>query len=112
MISRFVGSVFRGLKDAEFRGLIMLVGVILIIGTVFYHGVEKWSWLNSIYFSVITLCTVGYGDLVPKTDLGKIFTIIYIFMGIGVILSFVSSVASHTREQLPNGWPKQNNKKS
>ena len=110
MISRFIGSVLRGLKDPEFRGLLMLVIIILIIGTIFYRNIEHWSWINSLYFSVITLSTVGYGDITPITDVGKIFTIIYIFTGIGIILSFVSSVASHARQQMPNGWPKQNNK--
>lgn len=111
MISRFIGSVFRGLKDPEFRGLLLLVALILVVGTVFYHNIERWNWINSLYFSVITLSTVGYGDLAPTTDIGKIFTIIYIFMGIGVILSFVSSVASHARQQMPNSWPRQNIKK-
>lgn len=110
MISRFIGSVLRGLKDPEFRGLLMLVAIILVFGTVFYHRIEQWSWLNSLYFSVITLSTVGYGDLAPTTDIGKIFTIIYIFAGIGIILAFVSSVASHARQQMPNTWPKKNNK--
>lgn len=111
VISRFIGSVLRGLKDPEFRGLLVLVGIILITGTIFYHNIENWSWLNSIYFSVITLSTVGYGDLAPQTDFGKIFTIIYIFLGIGVILSFVSSVASHARQQLPDNLRKDINKK-
>jgi voltage-gated potassium channel Kch len=110
MIYRFIGSVLRGLKDPEFRGLLTLVIIILIVGTIFYHNIEQWNWLDSLYFSVTTLSTVGYGDLSPATDLGKIFTIIYIFAGIGVILSFVSAVASHARQQMPSNWSKNNKK--
>lgn len=108
MISRFIGSVLRGLKDPEFRGLLFLVIIILIFGTIFYRNIEHWSWLNSLYFSVTTLSTVGYGDLTPTTNFGKIFTIIYIFTGIGIILSFVSAVASHARQQMPSSWSKNN----
>ena len=40
-------------------GTLLTIGV----GSVFYHFIENWSWIDSIYFSVITLTTVGYGDL-------------------------------------------------
>jgi len=95
---RFSGSILRGLRDPEFRSLVFFVLVILIIGTIFYHHFEGWRWLDSFYFSSISLTTVGYGDLAPKTDIGKIFTIIYIFSGVGVILGFLNTVAKHASE--------------
>lgn len=58
----------------------------LALGTVFYHLVEKWNWLDSTYFTVITLATVGYGDYAPKTAPGKVFTIFYVFIGIGIFV--------------------------
>ena len=98
-IFKLAGSILRGLRDPEFRGLLLFVFIILLSGTTFYHHFEKWKWLDSFYFSTITLSTVGYGDLAPKTDGGKIFTIVYIFVGVGVILAFVNTIARHTREQ-------------
>ena len=92
---RFAGSILRGLRDPEFRGLVFFVLVILIVGTTFYHHFEGWRWLDSFYFSSISLTTVGYGDLAPKTDIGKIFTVVYIFSGVGVILGFLNAVAKH-----------------
>lgn len=43
---------------------------------------------NSLYFSVITLTTIGYGDFSPQTDLGKMFTLVYIVIGVALILGF------------------------
>lgn len=98
-IFKFTGSILRGMKDAKFRSLLFFVLVILLIGTFFYHKVEGWRWLDSFYFSSISLTTVGYGDLAPKTDIGKIFTVFYIFSGVGVILSFITSVANKAHER-------------
>jgi len=59
---------------------------------------EGWTWLDALYFSIITLTTIGYGDFSPQTDMGKIFTIFYIVIGIGIILSFVNTVYQHYNE--------------
>lgn len=68
--------------------------VTLLSGTLFYRQAKGWSLLDSLNFSVITLTTVGYGDLTPLTAAAsKVFTIFYIFVGIGIILAFVNAVA-------------------
>nr|WP_275411560.1 potassium channel family protein [Shimia biformata] len=67
--------------------------MILLSGTIFYVRVEGWTWIDALYFSAATMSTVGYGDLAPQTDIGKIFTVIYIFMGIGVFVALFSQFA-------------------
>jgi hypothetical protein len=74
-----------------YRYLLAAAVVVLGGGTVFYHFIEKWSWVNSWYFCVVTLATVGYGDLVPKTDFGKLFTTLYIIIGVGLVGAFFTS---------------------
>jgi voltage-gated potassium channel len=65
----------------------------LTIGSGFYMLVEGWSVLDAVYFSVVTLATVGYGDLSPTTAPGKLFTIAYIVAGIGLLAGFANAVA-------------------
>lgn len=78
------------LERYAYRALVALTIVILAIGTVVYHFVEKFSWVNAYYFSVTTLSTVGYGDLTPHTTFGKLFTTFYILSGVGIITGFIS----------------------
>lgn len=70
---------------AGFLRALAILPVILIGGTLFYSHIEKWSYLDSLYFSVITLATVGYGDLHPVSAEAKIFTIFYVFFGVGLV---------------------------
>ncbi len=100
---RFARAVRRSLRDPEFRGLFVLVIVTLGAGTLFYWRVEGWSLLDSFYFSSITLTTVGYGDLAPETAAGKLFTVFYIFTGIGLIVAFANAVASAAVQQRDEG---------
>jgi voltage-gated potassium channel len=88
-----VRSVRQGLRDPEFRSILVLLLGQLTLGTFFYRQVERWSILDSLYFSVITLATVGYGDFTPATAAGKIFTMFYIVFGIGLLVAFANKLA-------------------
>lgn len=96
ILIRFVRTVRSSWEELEFRGLCWLVVVTLICGTLFYWNVQGWGVLDSLYFSVITLTTAGYGDLASTTAAGKVFTMLYIFAGIGIILGFVNTVAERS----------------
>ncbi len=83
------------LGDREYRELLLTTVLILILGTAVFHFLEGWRWIDALYFCVITLTTIGYGDFAPVTDAGKIFNMIYVLIGLGLILSFISTVYSH-----------------
>lgn len=57
-------------------------GCVALIGTLWYRLIEGWGWSDSVYMTVITLATVGYGEIHPLGDRGRIFTISLILMGI------------------------------
>ena len=67
---------------------------IVAMGTVFFRFVEKWSWVDSYFFTVVTISTVGYGDPTPATDLGKIGATILIFLGLGVFAMAIQQFAA------------------
>ena len=92
----FTRHMLREVFSHEIRNLFFIVIGFVVVGTLFYKYEEAWSWIDSFYFSVITLTTVGYGDLAPSTDLSKIFTSMYIFGGLGIVLTFLQTIA---REQ-------------
>jgi voltage-gated potassium channel len=84
------------LRDPEERGPALLVISLLLAGTVFYTLVEGWSIVDAVYFCSMSLATVGYGDIVPETDAAKIFTVVYVLAGIGILVSFFTALASKT----------------
>lgn len=88
-------TIISFLKDSSYRNLLTTSIIVLAIGTLSYSYLEWWTFIDSLYFSVITLTTIGYGDLYPQTVEGKLFTIFYIFIGIGIILSFINTVYEH-----------------
>lgn len=81
----------------------VLITILLSIGTFYLHYNESWSYVDALYFSTITLTTVGYGDLVPTKDSTKIFISIYAIFGIGTMLYVLGSViGKHVEEQEHN----------
>jgi TM2 domain-containing membrane protein YozV len=50
------------------------------------------------------LTTVGYGHFSPQTDWGKTFTIVYIIIGVGLILTFINTVYSHFKDIPKDGF--------
>ena len=65
---------------------------IVILGIWFYHKYEGLSILDSWYFVIVTLTTVGYGDISPQTEIGRLVTPLFILSGIGILTSLVTGV--------------------
>lgn len=84
---------FRYLKKRRHSCLVLFIGNHVVEWDYFYSTVEKLSPLDSLYLSFMTLTTIGYGDVHPVTDLGKIFTMVYATVGLGIMAMFISVVA-------------------
>jgi len=92
---KLLRAIWHGIKsDEEFRVLLVVLLTLLVGSTYFYWSVEGWSVIDALYFSVMTMSTIGYGDLVPTTTLSKLFTIIYSLLSIGVFVAVVSKIVA------------------
>lgn len=67
---------------------------LLIIGTVSYHFLEKWTWIDALYFTVATLTTVGYGDLHPTSEMSRLFTVFFILIGVSISVAAITIIGS------------------
>jgi potassium channel subfamily K len=79
-------------KRAVLVGLVNILIYHLLAVTAFSFVFEKWPLIDSIYFGVVCFTTVGFGDLVPHTDLGKLFVIFFAVYGILILGFFVSVI--------------------
>lgn len=94
---RLIRTLFLGLRDVwsdiRVRGLLLFAFSMIGLATVTFWLLEGWTLLDAAFFSVVTISTVGYGELVPQTVAGKIFAMFYILVGLGVFVAAASAVA-------------------
>ncbi len=90
-----LGGVAHAVRDPKVRLLLGLTFTVISIATVFYHFVEGWALVDAAYFATVTIATVGYGDFTPTTTTGKVFTIGYVLIGIGLFVAAGTSLAEH-----------------
>jgi len=98
LVARFLSSV-------QGRLLITLLLVVAYVGTgmLFYGLVENWSFVDAAYFSMVTMSTVGYGDLTPTTAGSKVWTVMYTLAGIIVVFTQLATLMTLAVER-PIRW--------
>ena len=97
VVVRFARAVTAAFRDPQTRALVSGALIVILAGTWFYARMEGWSVVDSLYFTVMTLTTVGYGDLSPTTPATRLFTVAFVLIGIGILLGFIDVVAKHAR---------------
>ncbi len=76
---------------------VSLTALVVLIGggTILFHALEEWTWAQSFYFTIVTITTVGYGDLTPTSDATRIVTALFILFGVSIGAGIISFYGSH-----------------
>jgi voltage-gated potassium channel len=82
--------LFKGL----FKPLFLLLTLILA-GTVGYMLIEGFNFLDSLYMTIITIASVGFSEVHPLSEMGRIFTIILILINLGLFTYFISLLSRY-----------------
>ena len=91
-------------RFTQFLGPLLALLLTLAFGVVGYMTVEHWSFLDALFMTVTTVTTVGYREVHPLSRAGEIFTIVLIFVGVGVALYTLTSLFGWI---LAIDWPEQ-----
>jgi voltage-gated potassium channel len=75
--------------------IVVLLLFLLVFGTAGFMLLEGWSMLDSLYMAVITLSTVGFGEIQPLSTSGRVFAIVLIVLGVTAVAYGASSVAEY-----------------
>jgi hypothetical protein len=77
------------------RYAVYIILVYLALGCTFFSWAEEWPWTDALYFCVVTMTTVGYGDFVPSTDTSKLGCVLFILLGLSIGATCLGMVVGH-----------------
>lgn len=86
------------ISRSELLPLLALTSLVIAVGTVAYAYIEGWAWLDALYATIITITTVGYGDLAPRSPGGRLFAIFFTMIAIGIGGYTISTFAAYSVE--------------
>lgn len=93
-LNRLSRSVWAFVKRENVDRIVLVLGILIAISCVVISKVESISLIDSLWWSIVTLTTVGYGDIAPATAVGRVVAVINMFVGIGLLAALSATLAS------------------
>ncbi|WP_143139320.1 potassium channel family protein, partial [Alkalibacterium sp. 20] len=100
-LTRVIGTIGRLTKHIKvffqtngFVYMMYVAGVIMLIGATVYSVVENINFIDSLWWAFVTSTTVGYGDIVPYTNIGRLIAVVLMLTGIGIFGALTSTITS------------------
>jgi len=95
LIIKFKDKIRESVKLNKFNYLLIVTTIIIVLGAVIIALLEDMSFGDAIWWSFVTFTTVGYGDILLTTKLGRIVAILLMIFGIGFIGVTTSTIAAY-----------------
>lgn len=70
----------------EVRRVLIVLVLLTVVGTTGFALIERWSLLDALYMTIISLSTVGYGEVHPLSPAGRVFAMVFLIAGLGVFM--------------------------
>lgn len=81
------------------KNVLVALVALLAFGTVFFKFVEDWNWVDAFYFTATSINALGYGDIHPLTDVGKIAAAIFTFVSVSLFLYIIGLFAGRDADK-------------
>jgi len=109
LIGKFKKNIDKFLKTNNFNYVIWFTILTVIIGALGFSLIENKSFSDGLWWSFVTVTTVGYGDMSPTTGIGRVLAAILMLIGIGFIGMLTGTIATFfIKNEVSNGSFKEN----
>lgn len=79
-------------RNISSLGSLIVFAIFWLLGAMVFYFTEKWSYFNAVYFTLLSLMTIGYGDYTPKSAAGRCFFILWALLAVPMMTALISSV--------------------